>query len=89
MIVGVTFNDSPSMHDIMTAANDNIMTVVRVHIDGNSIIPTNEQMLQILDLHLLAEEYMGYLSIYYDSGHNIEQFQRFALERIRAIYDIT
>lgn len=83
MRVNVSFNDSPTLHDIMRAAGYGIITIVRVKVHEDELLPNNEQIFHILDIHDLEVEYYKFVHIYYDMGDNVEQFRRRVLDNLR------
>ncbi len=83
MITGVSFNDHPTLHDLMFSAGRGHMVIVRIKVDDNFVIPSTIEMLTILRLQHIDREYLSYLSVYYDNGNDIEQFQRYAINRLR------
>lgn len=83
MISGVSFNDHPTLHDLMASAGRNEMVVVRIKVDDKFVEPSTIEMLTILRLQLVDKEYLKFLSVYYDHGDNVEQFKRYAINRLK------
>lgn len=86
MIVGVSFNDQPTLHDLMTSAGRGHIVVVRMKVDEKFVEPSTIEMLTILRLQLIDKEYLHFLNVYYDYGNDVAQFRINVLNSLSHIF---